>query len=491
MLIETLTHLKNFRDKIYSFLNHRRDASMELVDALSSTTSAKSIVELSLNLLHRRNYCTITRVLAEFYKSDSNVEGAFSEHKKHKNGELTKILSSCCPKEKTRNYHVFGVDCTANPRLYAQTVSDRSFVHTPTVISGNKPITIGHQYSIAAYLPEKEEAHTPPWIIPLSCERVESHENGVKVGMEQIKNCIESQKIFKEELCVSVADSAYSNPESLAFAEENLNQIHISRARNNRIFYYPYADPSTTEIKQKPKKRGRPKMYGDSHKLNNESTWRVPDESLEFETESKKGKPQIIKITCWNTIVMRGNKEANVSDAVFRLIRICVYKKDGTFLFKRPLWLIVSGKRRMELSLKDIFLIYRQRFDLEHFFRFGKTRLLLTQSQTPDTKHEEVWWQIAMMSYTQLYLARNIAQNMPKPWERTLPTFKSPAKEKSPTQVQNDFLRIIQEIGTPARPPKPRNKSKGRQKGDLQIKRKRYPIVSKKKKPPETLLDTG
>ena len=116
MLIETLTHLKNFRDKIYHFFCHRRDASMELVDALSSIASVKSIVELSLNPLHRRNYCSITRVLDEFYRPKWSTNRELnSSVKAQKNEDLTKILSSYCPVLEKRNYHVFGVDCTANP----------------------------------------------------------------------------------------------------------------------------------------------------------------------------------------------------------------------------------------------------------------------------------------------------------------------------------------------------------------------------------------
>jgi len=188
---------------------------------------------------------------------------------------------------------------------------------------------------------------------------------------------------------------------------------------------------------------------------------------------------------------MRGNQQEKSSDCIFRLIRVRIVREDGSLIFKRPLWLIVSGQKRVELSLFDVFTIYRQRFDLEHFFRFGKTRLLMDKSQTPDATHEEVWWQLVMISYMQLYLARHNAQNIPKPWERSLPIFKEPAREKSPTQVQNDFFRIIQEIGTPAQPLKPRKKSKGRQKGQLQVKRQRYAIVSKKKKSSQRLLDTG
>ena len=59
--------------------------------------------------------------------------------------------------------------------------------------------------------------------------------------------------------------------------------------------------------------------------------------------------------------------------------------------------------------------------------------------------------------------------------------FKANATIKSPTQVQNDFERIIRMIGTPAQPPKPRQKAPGRKLGDIQIKRTRHPIVKKSK----------
>jgi hypothetical protein len=50
MLEEIVPVLKNFRDRIYQFFPSRRDAAMELVDALSSNKTATSVVELSLSL---------------------------------------------------------------------------------------------------------------------------------------------------------------------------------------------------------------------------------------------------------------------------------------------------------------------------------------------------------------------------------------------------------------------------------------------------------
>jgi hypothetical protein len=72
---------------------------------------------------------------------------------------------------------------------------------------------------------------------------------------------------------------------------------------------------------------------------------------------------------------------------------------------------------------------YLQRYDLEHFFRFGKQKLLLDKFQTPDEKHEEHWWQLVALAYLQLWAAKDMASNLPRPWEQYLP---SPV-DKQPT----------------------------------------------------------
>ena len=262
MLKGIIDSIKVFRDNIYNFFPKRRDAAMELVDALSSNTTAQSVVELSLNPVHRRNYCSITRVLDEIPET-SSIE------RKQQNKTLAKLLSSCCPALETRPYHLFGLDCTSSARMYSKTLSDRGFVYAPNTISCNKPVTIGHQYSIAAYLPEKTSANSPPWIIPLSCERVGTSQNGIEIGMSQISECINANEAFKGSLCISVGDCAYSNPFSLFEAAKNPHQIHVSRVRNNRTLYRQAA-----QLKNK----GRTKKYGNKFKLKDRRTWGKPNE---------------------------------------------------------------------------------------------------------------------------------------------------------------------------------------------------------------------
>ncbi|MEI6063185.1 MAG: hypothetical protein WCQ26_01210 [Pseudanabaena sp. ELA748] len=63
------------------------------------------------------------------------------------------------------------------------------------------------------------------------------------------------------------------------------------------------------------------------------------------------------------------------------------------------MWLIVIGERRGELSPLEAHHAYRQRFDLEHTFRFGKQNLLLTAFVTPDVEHEQQWVKFVMSNY--------------------------------------------------------------------------------------------
>ena len=91
-------------------------------------------------------------------------------------------------------------------------------------------------------------------------------------------------------------------------------------------------------------------------------------------------------------------------------------------------------------------------------------------------------WQLAMIAYVQLYLGSELANSIPHPWERYLQNFSADQSKRSPTQVQRDFSRIICDIGTPAKLPKLRNKSKGRQLGELQTKRIRHAVILKRKK---------
>ena len=136
-------------------------------------------------------------------------------------------------------------------------------------------------------------------------------------------------------------------------------------------------------------KKGRPKKYGDKFDLKDERTHGRPDDFERFENQTKKGLPITIEVSGWNDLLMRGKRDMPMDEKPCRLMQVKILKKDDALMFNRPLWIMVSGMRKNELSLKEAYEIYRRRFDIEHFFRFGKNRLLMDKCQSPETDHED------------------------------------------------------------------------------------------------------
>jgi len=367
------------------------------------------------------------------------------------------------------------------PRPYAHTLEDRSFVHQPTVIRGNKPVTIGHSYSLLAFLPEREiDPAYEHWIFPLSIERIAGHQKAIEVAQEQFHWLFDQDESdFKDQLCVAVGDTAYSTAEFTSPLSQYTKLVFIARLRSNRTLYKP-DDTRWTEQKRL---QGHPTWYGEAVPISDKNTWLVPDETLSVLWTTKLGKTYTVTISARNDLLMRGKRDAPMHDKPLKLVRIKVTDKKGKAVYVNPVYLGVFGKHRNELTLEDIYENFKQRFDLEHFFRFGKQRLLLANSQSPVVENEENWCNIVTLAYQQLFLARKAADRVRRPWESKKKTpMTAIGATKSPGETQRDFGRIIQEIGTPAKPPKTRNKPNGRPEGFKPKPRVRFKVVKKTKK---------
>ena len=433
---------------------------MEVIDALCSGVSAKSPVELTLTACFRRSYSMLYKAIEGFVWDPLH---------------LVSLLAPYLPSPQARSFWLLGVDVTPQPRPYARTLTDRGMVYQPNMVKGNKPITVGHQYSTVAMLPEAEAGLSSSWLIPLLVSRIGTEEDKELVGATQIDALLSQQELpFRHRLCVEVGDTSYSKPAYLCANRQHGNLVTIARARSNRIFYRQFvADERVKEL-------GHPTWYGTAFSLRNPDDWPSPDEQHSMVKSSQQGKRSTIHIQLWHNMLMPGKRKPQplpMHKFPFTLVHIVHYDEAGTPLHTRPLWLIVVGQRRDELNATEIYHAYAQRYDLEHFFRFGKQKLLLADFQTPETKREEAWWQLAHIAYAQLWMARQVANALPRPWERNLPRMK--ARRISPTLVQRDFARIIQQLGTPAKPPKVRNKSSGRRQGTKLPPRQRHKVVVK------------
>jgi hypothetical protein len=454
------TALGQFRAKLYQNFTNRADTLMELVDALCSNGSARSVVEYSLTPCFRRTYSTLYKALAEWTWDD---------------GQLARLLAPSLPRPRQRSFWLLGVDVTPQPRLFAHTLTDRGMVYHPNPVAGNTPVTIGHQYSTVALLPETEAHCSPSWVVPLATARVASTDDKEGVGAAQIDALLRDLALpFHDDLCVEVADSTYSKPAYLYAHRRHANLVTIVRVAGNRTFYRP-AEPAADGARA-----GHPTWYGAPFALGDPTTWPPADTHAVTRHVSRRGKRYRVEIQTWNHCLMRGRRKPELLPMQrhpFTLVRIVFYDQAGQEAFRRPLWVLVMGPRQHELNGFDIYHAYAQRYDVEHFFRFGKQHLLLADFQTPDTQREEAWWQLVHIAYAQLWLARDLVQVLPRPWERNLPAIK--AHQISPTLAQRDFGRIICQIGTPAQPPKPRGISAGRRPGTRLPPRARQKVVVK------------
>ncbi len=131
MIKSSIEKLKYFRKVIHEIFPAYSDATMDLIDALSTNQNAKSVTELSENRFFRRKYNSITKVIRHFlvpYKeSDTeneqqNMSGFYTGEENtlktasvnlakdfRPNKELQKmiqrqIFNSCCELPEERNF---------------------------------------------------------------------------------------------------------------------------------------------------------------------------------------------------------------------------------------------------------------------------------------------------------------------------------------------------------------------------------------------------
>jgi len=456
-----LKFLKNLREKIYNAFPIRRDANMNLLDALSSYGHrAKSVVELSESPYFERQYSSITDGIADGLHAAKWQEVRQTIYEAEKNhGDRFIVIT----------------DCTPQSRHSAHCLEDRHVTYSPNPAPGNKPICIGHEYSVVAMLPDDKASQKQHWLLPLSTRRVKSHEKGNEVGMQQIRECIE-QLSLSNKLVISLADSKYGTESCRKIAVQYPNWVHICRLNSTRnIYAKSQSDYSGT---------GNKKRYGAAMKLNDPSTHADADKTIKKTIVTRSGRCLEVTIKIWKDQLIRGSKRFKGYQHPMNVAQITATDSKGRSIYKNSLWISVSGDRRNEITAEEVYHYYDSRYDIEHYFRFGKDKLLFDGYQTPDVAHEEAWWQLTAVSYCQLYFARKHVALLPKKWERSLPSFKNNDQKNfiaTPSQTQRGFYQLLDDIGTPAATCRPRGNPQGRKAGEVQPKRKRPPINFKKK----------
>ncbi len=103
-----LEQLKRFRQDIYELLGKAKDATMDLMDAVLTTKSIQSFAELSLSPVFRRKWSSL-------YEAIEDVRP-----------QRFKLRQLCIEQIPTLTRVVLAGDHTPWPRLYAETLKDRT-----------------------------------------------------------------------------------------------------------------------------------------------------------------------------------------------------------------------------------------------------------------------------------------------------------------------------------------------------------------------------
>jgi hypothetical protein len=111
------------------------------------------------------------------------------------------------------------------------------------------------------------------------------------------------------------------------------------------------------------------------------------------------------------------------------------------------LWHAGSGP----LSPDELWRAYLARFDEEHAFRFAKGHLGFTVPKVRTPEQADRWVRLVMAASAQLLLARPLAADLRRPWEKR----PDPARPLPPGRVRRGFADIRPRLGTPARVAKP------------------------------------
>lgn len=187
----------------------------------------------------------------------------------------------------------------------------------------------------------------------------------------------------------------------------------------------------------------------------------------------------------YHDMLIRTKRGQNMKNKPFRLVcSELIDPASGQAIFKRKMWLGVWGEKSME----QIYWSYQNRFDIEHYFRFGKQQLLMDSYQTPDVQHQDNWMEIVGLAYWLLWVARQEATHQVHKWQQYDPYYKNRVKYQlppTPSEVQRQFRFFILSFEQAPFRPKLKIKNEGRKKGDKQPKRQRHKVVKKGKKKPK------
>jgi hypothetical protein len=254
-----------------------------------------------------------------------------------------------------------------------------------------------------------------------------------------------------------VLDAGY-NPARLAWLLADLPVLLVARVRASRVFYGHVRA-------REPGVPGRPVRHGPAVRCGDPATW--AGAAVTADTHSPRYGP--LTVTAWHRVHPKLDRrgsgwqdhQGELPVIEGTLIRLAATRPAGGYQPLEPMWLWSPHPRvpgAEEITV--LWQAYLRRFDLEHTFRFLKSRLGWNKPLLRDPAAADRWTWLIIACYAQLYLARPAAAASRLPWHKPLPP-----GQMTPGRVRAGFRRLRQAAGTPASPPKPGKPGPGRPPG--------------------------
>jgi hypothetical protein len=426
--------LRRFRHDIYDCFPRAKDALFNTVDALMTETQAQCLPELSQSPWFERHW--------------SSVYEAFEDGRIDQT-RLQEVFARYLPRPETGNPLWVGIDASNIARPCSITSADRTAQQVHNLPRGTKAITYGWQFSTMVVLPETPSS----WTYLLSQRRIPSTTTAIELAFEQLQ---EHVPLLPSEAIVALDRGYDSN--WLWCRCSTLPIGVLGRLKINRCLY--------RRAPERTGKRGAPCKDGAKLQPKDLDTHSEPD--AQVASMDAKGRP--VQIAWWKQMHVKEARWLEVT--VIRVIRPHATNKERD---PRTSWFVWIGDPHADIA--QIALGYARRFGQEHGYRFDKQALLWEKPRLRTPEQFERWSQVVAIAHNHLVLGRDLVEAEWRPWENKHQRF-------TPQHVRRGMSKLLPCLGTPARPPQPRGKSKGRKKGANISKAARFAVVHKTPKPP-------
>jgi hypothetical protein len=410
-----------------------------LSDALLSESHARSLPELSLSVFFQRRWPSVYEALQD---GRINVE------------RLRRVFVQAVIESKPADEPIWlGIDTSSMQRLEASSSRDRGMIYVPNMPHATTPVSVGWQFSTLMLLPEQPSS----WVGILEQRRIGTDQTAIEVGIAQLRAVLPQ---LRGRRVILLADRWYATARFVQACHELGMQALIRLKRNRKL--YRAAPPRKEHQRGAPCKHGplfqgtRPQTYGPA-----DGEWEGVDEH---------GKRVVV--SCWKGLHFREAPQIEVS-----VIRVLREAARDTKRDPRESWFAWVGDEAVPLA--QVRTYYRKRFSQEHGYRLLKQDLLWTAAHLRTPEQVERWSWIVACACNQLLLCQHLGLAVLRPWE-------SKQRPVTPRQVRRVMPSILSQLGTPAKPPKPRGKSPGWRKGRVRTPAPRFAVVKKAKPVPKT-----